>query len=109
MTQHKKLQNVYCKATNEFVTMCATMAKTEKSSEKLNIEFGSWLKSQRNAAGLTQGAIAKSAPIDRVHLARIESGESGTKRDTVISRFSVMQPHTAELCVIKFDVSFFVH
>src|ERR1700712_3444099 len=93
--QHKKLQNVHCKATNTFVTICTTMPKTKKSSEELNIEFGRWLKLQRNAAGLTQGIIAANAPIDRVHLARIESGESGTKRDTVISIIEVINLKSA--------------
>lgn len=83
--QHKKLQNVYCKATSNFVTICTTMSITGKSSEELQKEFGAWIKTQRVIAGLTQKIIAAAAPIDRVHLARIESGESGTKRDTVIS------------------------
>ena len=83
--QHKKLQNVSCKATFNCVTIRATMTSAKKSSEELQREFGSWIKLQRKMAGLVQGTVSVSAPIDRVHLARIESGESGTKRDTVIS------------------------
>lgn len=79
------LQNVYCKATNNFVTISATMPVKEKLSEELQIEFGQWIKTQRNIAGLTQQQVADGADIDRVHLAKIEKGVSGTKRDTAIS------------------------
>lgn len=82
--QHKMLQNVYCKATNNFVTINATMPDSGKSSEELQKAFGAWLKAQRKLTGLSQKKVADEVPMDRVQLARIESGESGTKRDTVI-------------------------
>lgn len=82
--QYKKLQNEYCKATKVFVTIIPTMSKSEKSSEEVRIAFGEWLQIQRKSAGLTQENIAEAVPMDRVHLARIEKGESGTKRDTAI-------------------------
>lgn len=83
--QHQMLQNVHCKATEEFVTIRATMSGNKKLSEQLNKELGQWLKEQRRLSGLTQEKVASSIPIDRVHLARIEKGDSGTKRDTLIS------------------------
>ena len=83
--QQKKLQNVYCKATELFVTIGSTMSKSEKSSEEVRIELGNWLQIQRKSAGLTQENISSEVPMDRVHLARIEKGHIGTKRDTVIS------------------------
>lgn len=45
--------------------------------------FGSWLRRQRHLADMTQKQLADKAGIHEVQLARIEKGESGTKRDTV--------------------------
>lgn len=47
--------------------------------------FGSWLRQQRRLADLTQKNLADMAGIHEVQLARIEKGESGTKRDTVLA------------------------
>lgn len=46
-------------------------------------EFGSWLRSQREAARLSQSGAAQRAEIDRQQWYRIENGLSGTKRETV--------------------------
>jgi transcriptional regulator with XRE-family HTH domain len=47
-------------------------------------QFGSWLRKMRRDADLTQAQVAKRAGIHEVQVARIEKGESGTKRETVI-------------------------
>lgn len=48
-------------------------------------QFGQWIRKMRKAAGLTQVQVSSGAEITDVQLARIEKGESGTKRDTAIS------------------------
>jgi transcriptional regulator with XRE-family HTH domain len=83
--QQRMLQNVHCKATPAFVTIRATMMETEKPSVALRREFGKWAKEQREKAGLTQKVVAENTGIHRVHLARIEAGESGVGRNTVIA------------------------
>lgn len=47
-------------------------------------QFGKWLKTKRIEAKLTQVQVANKAGITDVQYARIEKGESGTKRETVI-------------------------
>lgn len=48
-------------------------------------DFGSWIRIQRKLADLTQDQLAKKAGIHAVQLARIEKGESGTRRETVLA------------------------
>jgi transcriptional regulator with XRE-family HTH domain len=48
-------------------------------------QFGAWLRKLRRDAELTQKQVAEGAGIHEVQLARIEKGESGTKRETVIA------------------------
>lgn len=48
-------------------------------------QFGAWIRKSRRDAELTQKQVAQKAEIHEVQLARIEKGESGTKRDTVIA------------------------
>lgn len=48
-------------------------------------QFGKWIRQKRNEAGLTQLQVATKADITDVQFARIEKGESGTKRETVIN------------------------
>lgn len=45
--------------------------------------FGPWLRSQRERAGKPRKQVAAAIGIHAVQLARIESGESGTKRETL--------------------------
>lgn len=47
--------------------------------------FGKWIRGQRRAADLTQEQVAKRAGIHALQVGRIEKGESGTKRDTVMN------------------------
>ncbi|HEX8737469.1 MAG TPA: helix-turn-helix transcriptional regulator [Pyrinomonadaceae bacterium] len=59
------------------------MSKT-KSSAALHREFGRWLRQQRQSRGIRQKYIAEKSKITVTQLSRIENGQSGTRRDTVI-------------------------
>lgn len=76
-------KHAYCNVATRFVTTLYVMS--ERPSDSLWLEFGQWLKQQRENARLSQGKAASRAGIDRQQWYRIESGKSGTKRDTVIS------------------------
>lgn len=52
----------------------------EKTKEQ---EFGPWLRSQRERAGKARKSVAAAIGIHTVQLARIEAGESGTRRETL--------------------------
>lgn len=55
-----------------------------KSSDDLRVEFGHWLKQQREERGITQKFVAVKSRITTTQLSRIENGHSSTRRDTVI-------------------------
>jgi len=55
------------------------------SSEQVKRRFGAWVKQKREESRLSQDGAAKRADIDRQQWYRIESGLSGTRRDTVIA------------------------
>jgi transcriptional regulator with XRE-family HTH domain len=57
----------------------------KKPSEQLWVEFGAWIRDERESRRLSQGGAASRAGIDRQQWYRIESGKSGTRRDTVIA------------------------
>jgi transcriptional regulator with XRE-family HTH domain len=46
-------------------------------------DFGLWLRTHRTAAGINQTEAAKRARMSRTQWARLELGESGTKRENV--------------------------
>jgi transcriptional regulator with XRE-family HTH domain len=46
-------------------------------------EFGPWLRRQREIAGKSRKEVAAAIKIHIVQLARIETGESGTRKDTL--------------------------
>jgi transcriptional regulator with XRE-family HTH domain len=46
-------------------------------------EFGPWLRRQREIVGKTRKEVAAEVDIHPVQLARIETGESGTRQDTL--------------------------
>lgn len=54
------------------------------SSSSLWRDFGSWVREHREKARWSQAGAAQRAGIDRQQWYRIESGKSGTKRDTVL-------------------------
>lgn len=53
------------------------------SSERQWKRFGSWLKQERERAGKSQKELARLAGIHPVQISRIETGESGTKIETL--------------------------
>jgi transcriptional regulator with XRE-family HTH domain len=55
-----------------------------KSSAVLRREFGRWLRQQRESRGVRQKFVAEKSNITVTQLSRIENGQSGTRRDTVI-------------------------
>jgi transcriptional regulator with XRE-family HTH domain len=55
-----------------------------KSSAVLQREFGRWLRQQRESRGIRQKFVAEKSSITVTQLSRIENGQSGTRRDTVI-------------------------
>lgn len=61
-----------------------------KPSEILRREFGSWLQKEREARGLSQKFVADKANVTVTQLSRIENGQSGTKRDTVIALANII-------------------
>lgn len=46
--------------------------------------FGPWLQQRREERGISQSAVAKKAGITVTHLSRIENGQSGVKRRTLV-------------------------
>jgi len=76
-------KQVYCNGATSFVTPKIQMQKN--NTEQMWFEFGSWIKSIREAARLSQAGAANRAGIDRQQWYRIENGLSGSKRETVIA------------------------
>lgn len=72
----------HCNVYTRFVT---NSQMQQRPSDTLWQAFGAWVKGEREAKRLTQSDAARAAGIDRQHWYRIESGKSGTKRDTVIA------------------------
>lgn len=73
-------QQVACNDTERIVTFIATL-ETELHNYKT---FGEWVKKHREEAGLSQEGAADKAGISRFQWIRIENGQSGTKRSTVL-------------------------
>lgn len=46
-------------------------------------ELGDWLKLHREKLGINQGEAAKRAKLSRTQWARLETGESGTRREHI--------------------------
>lgn len=74
-------KHAYCNV----ATFPDTTLAMPKPSETLWTTFGAWIKSQRESQRLTQSEASKKAGIDRQQWYRIESGKSGTRRDTAIA------------------------
>lgn len=55
-----------------------------KSSADVRKEFGKYMQTERDSRGITQKFLAKKIGITETQLSRIETGKSGTNRDTVI-------------------------
>lgn len=59
------------------------MATPSSPTKEDKATFGNWLREMRKTRGLSQEEAAKRAGIVRQQWLRIESGESGTRRETV--------------------------
>jgi DNA-binding XRE family transcriptional regulator len=72
-----------CDVTTLFVTNTPV---AQRPSEIIWQQFGAWVKARRLEVRpyLSQAAAARLADMDRQQWYRIESGKSGTRRDTVI-------------------------
>lgn len=76
-------KHVHCNVATPFDTSILLMQN--RPSDTLWLEFGAWIKEHREKHHLSQAGAAQRAAIDRQQWYRIESGKSGTKRDTVIA------------------------
>lgn len=76
------LGNLSCNVLLGYPTLSVMPSMLPKSHWE---QFGSWIRKMRRDAELTQKDVSKKAGIHEVQIARIEKGESGTKRDTVIA------------------------
>ena len=65
-------------------TLTFPVMSRAKPSEELRQELGSWLQKEREARGVSQKFVAEKANVTVTQLSRIENGQSGTRRDTVI-------------------------
>lgn len=61
------------------------------ANEQLWIDFGKWFRERRKQAHLTQTETARRAGITRQHIYDIEKGNTGVKRQTVITLAEVLQ------------------
>lgn len=80
-------QQVACNATERIVTFIATL-ETDLHNYKT---FGDWVKKHREDVGLSQEGAADKAGISRFQWIRIENGQSGTKRSTVLKMAKVVK------------------
>lgn len=80
-------QQVACNATERVVTFIATL-ETDLQNYKT---FGDWIKKHREDAGLSQEGAADKAGMSRFQWIRIENGQSGTKRSTVLKMAKVVK------------------
>jgi len=55
------------------------------TSKQMWRDFGAWIREQREKLNFSQGGVADKVGVDRQTIYRIEAGQSGTKRDTVIA------------------------
>ncbi len=67
-----------------------------RPSNTLWSEFGAWIKELREGQRLSQAGAAHRAGIDRQQWYRIESGKSGTRRDTVIAMANAVSADVGE-------------
>lgn len=66
-----------------FVTLVASMQPIE--TKQVRREFGNWIRERREALKLSQGGVADKVGVDRQTIYRLEAGQTGTKRETVIA------------------------
>jgi len=76
----KMQHQVACNVTAKSVTFFATLSNKNTQLKAL----GSWIKQHREKANLSQETAAEKANLSRFQWMRIENGQSGTKRETLI-------------------------
>ncbi|MBX3266385.1 MAG: helix-turn-helix domain-containing protein [Acidobacteria bacterium] len=62
-------------------------------------DFGSWLRARREEMHLSQQGVADKVGVDRQTIYRIESGTSGTSRETVIAIAQVLRINVDEALI----------
>lgn len=77
---------VTCNATKSSVTFFATLDERKKQLK----ELGDWIKIHREKVFMSQETAAEKANLSRYQWMRIENGQSGTKRDTLIQIANVI-------------------
>lgn len=55
------------------------------SNDALKKAFGKWLQTEREKTGVTQDQVAEETDLNVKSISRIERGESGTKKSTLIN------------------------
>lgn len=56
-----------------------------RTKEQIREDFAAWVRSTREALGMSQAEASRRAKIDRQQWYRIEAAASGTKRETIIA------------------------
>ncbi|MDQ4123138.1 MAG: thiamine pyrophosphate-dependent enzyme [Acidobacteriota bacterium] len=82
-SQKKEEQAVETNSSTPITTPQAQDQPDGDATKTPKNEFGAWLRQQRETRGLTQARAAQAVGIHVNQLARIEKGESGTKKATV--------------------------
>ena len=72
---------VNCNATDNLVTFIDTLSNTNLKLKQL----GSWVKKHREKMNYSQETAAEKSGISRYQWIRIENGQSGTKRETILA------------------------
>ena len=83
---------VSCNATSKFVTFFATLSDNKLQLKKL----GKWVKKHREAMNYSQETAAEKVGLSRYQWIRIENGQSGTKRETIINIAKELNADVAE-------------
>lgn len=79
-----------CNVNNRNITINVMNGEIPDSKEVWRL-FGPWLREQRNKSGKSRKHVANAVGIHPVQLARIESGDSGTRKDTLDALISELK------------------
>jgi transcriptional regulator with XRE-family HTH domain len=74
------LGKLSCNVRQQYLTI---PVMPDTGQNELWINFGSWLRTQRKLADMSQEQLAAKTGVHEVSIGRYEKGESGAKRDTV--------------------------
>lgn len=91
----KMQQQVACNDTQQSVTFLVTL-----SNKNIQLkELGRWIKSHREKMNLSQETAAEKAGLSRFQWIRIENGQSGTKRETLIQIAKVISANVDQTLI----------